>query len=410
MDVRVPGDAQARVTRAEAIASGRAPRRDTTLRVGLDLAFLVDSAGGAGTYARHLIPHMLEVEPTLELTAWIGATASASLRDEPWADQVRWIRLPVPGVGSVWHLWHDLVGIGLDARRRGIDVVHGLANIGSAVHPGVASVTTMLDVIWSRYPETTARRFLIVNHLVTRLAGRSADRIIAISNAARDDVARTLGLDVRKFDVTPLGVSVPPRRPPPADENALRIALGLGPEPVVLCVAGKRPHKNLHGLIRAWALLADPRPQLVLPGAPNDYELELRALGRELGVQDSVRFLGWVSDEALEDLYTLAQCVVLASFEEGFGLPVLEAMAREVPVACSDIAALSEVVADAALLFDPGAPASIAGAVTRVLGDPELAAELAARGRERCRLFTWRRTAEATLASYRRALGDRAVG
>jgi len=199
-----------------------------------------------------------------------------------------------------------------------------------------------------------------------------------------------------------------PDRPRRADEaDAVRRRLNLGPEPVVLSVAGKRPHKNLHGLIRAWALLPAPRPLLVLPGSANAYEVQLRALAGELGVQESIGFLGWVADEDLDDLYAIARCVVLASFEEGFGLPVLEAMARDVPVACSDVGALSEVAGDAALLFDPHSPATIAVAVARILAEPELAADLVARGRERCRQFTWRRTAEATLGSYRRALAAR---
>jgi glycosyltransferase involved in cell wall biosynthesis len=180
--------------------------------------------------------------------------------------------------------------------------------------------------------------------------------------------------------------------------------LGLGPEPVVLCVAAKRAHKNLHGLIRALAQIPEPRPQLVLPGSPNAYEAELRALAVELGVAASVRFPGWVSDPDLEDLYALARCFVLPTFEEGFGLPVLEAMVRGVPVACSDIPVLREVAGGAAALFDPGDPASIAAQIGRLCADDELSADLVARGRERAHQFTWERTARATLESYRRAL------
>jgi len=96
---------------------------------------------------------------------------------------------------------------------------------------------------------------------------------------------------------------------------------------------------------------------------------------------------------------------VLPTFQEGFGLPVLEAMARGLPVACSDIAALSEVAGDAAMRFDPHDPSSIAAAIARLIEDRQLASELVERGRERCRMFSWERTAQTTLASYRRALG-----
>jgi len=242
---------------------------------------------------------------------------------------------------------------------------------------------------------------------LTPLLGRTSDRLIAISEAARDDIATTLGLDVGKFDVTPLGIAAPPSSASShhPDQSRLRERFGLGPEPIVLCVAAKRPHKNLDGLIRALARVREHRPQLVLPGSPTPYEDELRSLAGTLGVERNVRFLGWVSDDDLEALFALASCFALPTFEEGFGLPVLEAMARDVPVVCSDIPTLREVVGNAALLFDPTDPRSIANAIVRVISDEHLARQLVEDGRRRCALFTWRRTAETTLASYRHALG-----
>jgi glycosyltransferase involved in cell wall biosynthesis len=373
------------------------------VRVGLNLVYLVEDSGGSGTYARMLVPNMLEADPTLELSAWIGTTAPDWLMREPWAERVRWIRLPVRGIGSPWHIWHELVGIGLDARRRGIDVVHGLANLGPVVHPGVATVTTILDVIWVHHPEAVTLLFRTMGRTLTPSVARSSARVIAISEAARDDIAATLRLDVEKFDVTPLGVLPPPVSPVAPDPRVVRERLGLGSEPIVLCVAAKRAHKNLHGLIRAIALLSEPA-QLVLPGSPNDYERELRALALELGVQERVRFPGWTTAGDLEDLYRVAACFVLPSFQEGFGLPVLEAMARGVPVACSDNSSLPEVAGDAALYFDPHEVSQIAAQIARLLSDEQLARTLAERGRRRCELFTWRRTAELTLDSYRRAL------
>jgi glycosyltransferase involved in cell wall biosynthesis len=377
----------------------------SSLRVGLNLTYLVEDSGGSARYARELIPSLIQAEPGIEITAWVGSTVPGDLKGEPWAGEVRWVHLPVPGVGSPWHLWYELVGIGIAARRRHLDVVHGLAYLGPIVHPGVACVVTILDVIWLHHPETAGRRFHAVMRTLTPLLGRTSDRLIAISRAARDDIASALRLDPGKFDVTPLGILPPAPNGEPTPSAQVRERLGLGPEPIVLCVAAKRAHKNLHGLIRGFALLPEPRPQLVLPGSPNDYELELRALARELGVEGGVRFLGWIGDADLEDLYHEASCFALPTFQEGFGLPVLEAMARGVPVACSDIPVLREVAGDAAILFDPHDPASIGRAIARAIGDRELARELVRGGHERCGLFTWQRTAETTLASYRRALG-----
>jgi glycosyltransferase involved in cell wall biosynthesis len=173
---------------------------------------------------------------------------------------------------------------------------------------------------------------------------------------------------------------------------------------VILCVAQKRPYKNQEALVRA---LADERlasARLVLPGAPTAYEQELRALARELNVKDRVHMPAWLEDADLEGLYRLARCVALPSRLEGFGLPVLEAMARGVPVACSDRTALPEVAGEAGLQFDPDDDESVTAALARLVADEPLRRELAARGRERAARFTWEATAEATVASYRRTL------
>jgi glycosyltransferase involved in cell wall biosynthesis len=177
---------------------------------------------------------------------------------------------------------------------------------------------------------------------------------------------------------------------------------------VILCVAQKRPYKNLAALIRALPSL--PGAVLVAPGAPTDHEEQLRALARQLDVAQRVRFLGWVGDSELEGLYELASCFALPSRIEGFGLPLLEAMRRGVPVACADRGALPEVAGDAALLFDPDDQEAVTAALRTLLSDRARAAELVRRGHERVRAFTWERTAQLTLASYERALGSGSGG
>jgi glycosyltransferase involved in cell wall biosynthesis len=131
--------------------------------------------------------------------------------------------------------------------------------------------------------------------------------------------------------------------------------------------------------------------------------VELVDRARALGMADAVVFPGWVDAADLEGLYRTAACFVFPSFREGFGLPILEAMARGVPVACSNTSASPEVAGDAALYFAPDRPDEIAGAIERILRDPGLANDLRERGLERVRLFTWSRTAEETLAVYERA-------
>jgi glycosyltransferase involved in cell wall biosynthesis len=157
--------------------------------------------------------------------------------------------------------------------------------------------------------------------------------------------------------------------------------------------------------VQALALIpSERRPVLVLPGYETPHELDLRAQAAQLGVEEDVRVVGWVAAEELEGLYRSAVCSVFPSLYEGFGLPVLEAMARGLPVACSDRGALREVAGDAALTFDPTSARSIAGAIETLLRDVAERERLSLLGRERASRFSWAETARGTLASYERAL------
>ena len=147
----------------------------------------------------------------------------------------------------------------------------------------------------------------------------------------------------------------------------------------------------------------------MLPGYPTEYEQDLRELAGAKGLADDVRFLAWISAADLEGVWAIARAFLFPSLYEGFGLPVLEAMARGVPVACSDASSLPEVAGDAALLFAPHAERAIADAIVRLTGEEELRSCLIARGHERVRHFTWRRTALGVLESYARAVGLSAV-
>jgi glycosyltransferase involved in cell wall biosynthesis len=387
------------------------------LRVGLNLTYLVDDSGGSGRYARELIPALLEAEPGIELTAWVGATAPADVLREPWAGELRWMRLPVPGTGSPWHLWHELVGIGLEARRRRLDVVHGLASLAPLVMPGVARVVTILDVAWMRDTGAVDARARATMRTLVPLCARSSSRVIAVSKAAAENVSATLEIPFEKFDVTPLGIVASVYGRPRAADSEMRERLRLRAGPLVLCVAAKRHRQNLDGLIRALSHVPERpetgrRPLLVLPGPPTPCERELRELAREVGVAEDVAFPAQVEEADLEALYTAAGCFVLPSFHEDTGTAILEAMARGVPVACADASSLPEVAGDAALLFDPLDAWEMAHQIERLLSDDGLAETLVESGYRRCEQFSWRRTAECTLDSYRRALapgGERVV-
>ena len=369
------------------------------MRVGLDLVFLGERAGGVGRYARELLAALAHGHPELELHAFLSRDAPAGLRCEPWASQVRWTVLPVRATGPPLHLGASFAAIPALAVARRLDVLHGPANTIAVGVPGVASVVTMHDLIWRHAgadwgpPEAVRAMERISVPTVRR-----ARRVIADSVAAAGELVAQIGVRPGRVSVVPLGVAAPGVRATP--EAELRRTLDLGSGPVLLCVAQKRPYKRQEVLLRALAALPDGSVRLVLPGAPTAYEQELRALAVKLGVADRVRFPEWVCDADLEGLYALATAVLLASRLEGFGLPVLEAMLRGVPVGCSDRSALPEVAGDAALMFDPEDQDAVDAAVRRLVEEPELRATLRARGRERAATFTWARTARLTAEVY----------
>jgi glycosyltransferase involved in cell wall biosynthesis len=376
------------------------------LRVGLNLVFLGERAGGAGRYAGELPGALLAAEPDTHVQVFVSRDVPQALREAAWAERVEWVTLPVRLSAPPMHVLAQFAALPLLARMRGLDVLHSPANTGPVVTPGVASVVSLLDLIWlhrAQEWESSARVQRRMGTLV-RYCLRHVDRVFAISHAAAEDFVSTLGVARERVDVTPLGVSPPTAAP--SDEHDLRDRLNLGDARVLLCVAQKRPYKNLHTLVQALQGLPGD-VVLVLPGSPTAYERELRELALRLGVAERVRLPDWLSDGDLEGLYALSSAFVLPSLIEGFGIPVLEAMMRGVPVACANVSALPEVAGDAALLFDPTSQEEITGAARRLFDDRELARLLVARGHARAREFTWERTGATSLAGYRRAIAGR---
>jgi glycosyltransferase involved in cell wall biosynthesis len=374
------------------------------MHVGLNLIFLVPGeTGGMEVAARELIPALVAAAPDVRFTAFINREAAAA-KDGPWGELPATVTVPVSARNRVqWVRGEQTLLPGL-AAREGVDLLHSLAST-APLWGRFRRVVTVHDLIYARFPEAHAGIRDLGMRVLVPLAVRRSDRVIVDSQSTRNDLVQLLKTPAEKIDVVALGLGAVGRAAVPAVEQT-RARFALGERRVLLSLSAKRPHKNLLALIGALARLpAESRPLLVLPGYPTWHEAELRERAGTLGVEDDVRLLGWLSEEEVEGLWALADAFVYPSLYEGFGLPVLEAMARGVPVACSSASSLPEVAGDAALLFDPGDEVAIASALQRLLGDAGEAERLAARGRERARRFTWERTADLTLDSYRRALG-----
>jgi glycosyltransferase involved in cell wall biosynthesis len=372
------------------------------MRLGLDLLFLIpDETGGRETYARELISAMFAVEPGLRATAFINRDTGTSLVRQ-LGPVMRVVRVPVSARRPEQWALGELALLPWAGRRAGIDILHSLANF-APVSGRFRRVITLHDLQYRAVPEllTPARRLGTARLLES--AARRADRIITGSAFSRDSIVRDLAITPDRIDVIPYGVGAR-AAPSPVPEGELRQRHRLGTSPVVLTVASDLPHKNLGTLIDALGLIpARQRPVLVIAGPGTDGP-GLRARARDAGVHDDVRLLGFQPAEELDGLYALATCLVLPSLYEGFGLPVLEAMTRGIPVACSDIPAVREASGDAALRFAPDRPADIASAIQRLTEDAELRRRLAEAGRQRAGLFSWARAARDTLSSYRRVL------
>jgi glycosyltransferase involved in cell wall biosynthesis len=366
------------------------------VHVGLNLVFMVPGeTGGMEVAARALIPALRDAAPGARFTAFVNREAAG---EDVGVEQV-----VVPVAARNRLEWvrgeqHLLPGL---ARRAGCDLVHSLAST-APFHGRFARVTTIHDLNYLVVPDAHFGVRGLGMRVLVPLAAWTSHRVITDSAATRADLVERLNLPPARIDVVPLGLGRPAEsHATPAAE--LRARLEVGDRRVVLSLSAKRPHKNLRCLLDALARIPpERRPILVLPGYPTPHEEELRAHAAAIGVGGDVRFLGWTADEDIEGLFALSDAFVFPSFYEGFGLPVLEAMARGVPVACSDRASLPEVAGDAALLFDPADPASVAAAVERLLADTVKADRLRVRGRERAAGFTWARAAELTLASYER--------
>lgn len=373
------------------------------MHVGLNLVFLVPGeTGGMETYARELIAALAERDD-LRLTAFVNR--EAALVGGPWSEAAEMELVPVHARSRAQWVWGEQRHLPALAARSGCAVVHSLASTAPLRGP-FARVTTVHDLNYKLVPESHFGVNGLGMRVLVPAAVRRSDRVIAVSHSTRRDLVEHLGVRPEKVDVVAQGVRLreAPDRP---RTTALRAALDLGDRPIVLSPSAKRPHKNLQRLIAALATFQPAeRPVLVVPGYPTPHEAELRAAAARLGVEDCVRFPAWLSQPDMEALYAAAACVVFPSLYEGFGLPVVEAMARGVPVACSDRSSLPEVAGGAALLFDPEDAGAIGAAMRRLLEDGALRGRLAEAGRARAAELTWERTADLTAASYRRALTE----
>ena len=298
----------------------------------------------------------------------------------------------------------DQVTVPRYAEREGLSL---LFNTKFSV-PLLSKVPTLI-VIPGREQLAMARVFPWYNRLYNRLSipafCRSATALITHTQIGKED-CEMMGADPKRIFVVPHGVDRYLRPASDAAKTALRTKLGLT-RPYILFLGGITPLKNIGNLLRAFALVAKSHDvDLVLAGFKRwSFEKEMAPI-QELGLEDRVKYVGYVADEDLAALYSAAECLALPSWYEGFGIPIVEAMACGCPVVTSSGRhAAPEVAGGAALLVDPADPEAIAAGLSRVLDEPALRAELIAKGLVRGPQFDWENTGRLT-AKIMRSLVD----
>lgn len=375
------------------------------MRVALNLVFLVPGqTGGMETYARELVERLAAVDG-LDLTCFVNREAAAA-GGGPWGNACPMQVVPVRATNRVeWVLgeqWH----VPRMASRGGVDIVHSLAST-APLWGSQCRVTTVHDLNFLTVPEAHLGLASYGMRVLVPAAVRRSTRVIADSQSTAEDLTGLLGVERAKIDVVPLGapeITVPST--PAGDDSRLMARIGANAREIVLCPGAKRPHKNATSVVEAIAGIPEgTRPLLVITGYPTPYEDVIRARADELGVAADVSVVDYLSADEMSALYRRASLVVVASRYEGFGLPVLEAMAREVPVVTSNRSSLPEVAGDAAVLVDPDDFDALRDAISRVLADDGLRADLARRGLERAADYSWDETVRLTVQSYERAMG-----
>ena len=370
------------------------------------VAFLVDqlfgpAPGGQGTYIRELIPALSRIDPSIQITLFHSKLDPERRHLEPWMEPYRIEELPW-SMRRAYPSWSVLGRPRLPAHIESVDILHAPTPAGlPPAGPRQRSVVTVHDVAFLLRPDLFPRRWLWTYRAGLARAVRTADALIAVSRHTAEDVVRRAQADPAKVHVAPLAAAVPSTEPA-VDATLARFGIRT---PYVLSVGTLEPRKNLIALVRAYRRLSARGfdHSLVLAG---QWGWNSGPLKQELSVQapGSIVVTGRASSEEVDALYRGAAALVYPSLYEGFGLPVLEAMARGIPCIVSKTTSLPEVAGDAAIFVDPKNIEEMASAIERVAGDPDLRTDLSKRGLARAAEFSWDETARRTLDVYQSIL------
>lgn len=372
------------------------------MRIGVDARLMHHQKAGISNYTWHLLQAFADLNLDDEFTIFQHRN-----QPEPILERRNFRRATLY---APVHTRLEQYLLPLELLRYKLDLLHSTDFI-QPIYARVPAVITVHDLAFLHYPHFLTSKSAAFYGQIDR-AVRVADAIIVPSESTMNDLVAMLGVPRSKITVIYEAAAASFTPLPMAETRAeVREQFRL-PESYILCVGTIEPRKNITGLLRAFNLLRKnygaTDTVLALAGGTGWLYDEVTTTVHELGLTDSVRFLGRVSDEALHKLYVGARCHVHPAYYEGFGLPPLEAMACGTPTIVSNVSSLPEVVQDAALLVDPKSDEEIAVAMNRLLTDDGLHAEMRAKGFQRARCFSWSRAAVETLEVYHKVVAQRA--
>jgi glycosyltransferase involved in cell wall biosynthesis len=369
----------------------------TSVALHVDQLWL-STPGGIGTYVRELVPAMERVDDPEALMLFRSRWSEGGPPAE-WLEHRRVVVLPAT-MRSLYPRWDLFARPPLPVPLSACEVVHATNHVAiPPAGPAQKLVVTVHDLAFEHFPELFPRRWRWLYRAGLRATVRRADAILTPSQATADDLLSRTDADPAKVHVTPLAASLPASS---AEPLPILRRLGIEP-PYVLFVGTLEPRKNLVRLVRAYR-------QAVAMGLPHSLVLaggtgwHAEALDAELAMSGPGRIFrtGLLPDPELDALYRGAAAFAYPSLFEGFGLPVLEALARGVPTVTSNASSIPEVAGRAAVLVDPTSVEDLAAAIERVLTDRDLADGLRRVGPEQAAGFSWDETARATIAVYRK--------
>lgn len=375
------------------------------MRIGFEGVLQGGEETGVETAIRHTLYALAQTCPGDEIVAFVSKRAIPTLPSFP---NVRYHEVALCRGGRPGRiLWQQVVAPGLAQQLR-LDLYHAPGYV-LACGMTVPSVVTLYDTIAFDCPHLTIRSNRWHYRLTVPPGIRSAARVVAPTEHVRRRAVERLGADPAKVHVIPLGIAPHfiPLRPEESRRRLEQARVPVNGVPYGLVVGRKEAKKNLSTLLRAASTCENRALQLVFVGKDGGEGASLQALARDLGLADRVRWLPHVDDDTLVALYSNAAFLACASWEEGFGLTPLEAMACNTPVLLSDIQAHRETAGEAAAFVPPGEVGAWAEALDRLLTSPGLREDLVQRGRERVAQFSWEQHARQLREVYSLAVESR---